>query len=190
MNKPFDSTVYVPRTAIYGFPDDIATARNDLVTQALDDCCTHIAMLDTDQVYPEDALLKLLSYEKPVVGALVHRRYPPFAPILFRGELGKYQYVSEDEMFSGDLVEVDATGCGCLCFEASIFKKIPSPWFELKKGESGKPVGEDIRMCSKIRSMGIPIYVDTSTCVDHITTFLVNKSFYELFKQTGKERKK
>lgn len=182
MAKPDDCTIYVPRMEIYGFPRDIAQARNDLVDQALADDCTHIVMMDTDQIYPQDTIEKLLSHGKAVVGALVHRRYPPFAPLLYRGELGKYQYVPESEMFSGSLVSVDATGCGCICYRSTVFDAVDAPWFELMPGGNGKPVGEDIRFCSKLRAAGVKIFVDTSAQVDHITTISVNRELFKIFK--------
>jgi hypothetical protein len=124
----------------------------------------------------------LFSHGKPVVGAMIHRRYPPFAPLLYRGELGHYRYVPEHEMFSGQLVPVDATGCGCISYESDVFNAVERPWYELYHGENGKAVGEDIRLCSKLRSAGIEIYVDTSVCVDHITTFNINREFFKVYK--------
>jgi hypothetical protein len=182
MQKP-DCTVYAPTQEVYGFPNDIADVRNGLVYQSLADNCSHLLMMDTDQIYPNDAVLKLMEHDVDAVGALVHRRYPPFAPILYRGDLGKYNYVPYDETYSDQLVEVDATGCGCILYNMNVFKKIPPPWFELIPHENGKPVGEDIRFCSKMREVGFRVFVDTSVHIDHITTFRVNRGTYDLFRK-------
>ena len=109
------------------------------------------------------------------------RGYPPFNPLLLRGTIGNYNRVPDKEVYGGDLIQVDATGCGCLAFRMDVFKKIPEPWFELKNAENGKPVGEDIRFCSKARELGLKIGVDTSIAVDHLTTFRVNRQTHELF---------
>ena len=183
MDKPYDCRIYVPQMEIYGFVNDIADARNSLVYQALEEDCDKIIMMDTDQVYPEDTITKLVGHSLPVVGAMVHRRYPPFAPLLYRGKLGEYKYVLEEEMFSGKLVEVDATGCGCICYDKTVFWELDPPWYENRRGENGKPVGEDVRLCSKIREKGIPISVDTSILIDHMATFNVNRDFYLLYKK-------
>lgn len=182
MDKPWDCTIYFPRMEIYGFIMDIADARNDLVQQALNEQCTHIIMMDTDQIYREDTLTKLMSHDLSVVGAMVHRRYPPFAPLLYRGKIGHYKYVPEDEMFSGELVEVDATGCGCVCYKSEVFEKVKYKWYEIKNKENGEPVGEDVRFCSRLRVAGIKIHVDTSATVDHMTTFAINQKFFEAYK--------
>jgi len=182
MSKP-DYTLMLPKFPVGSFAGNIADARNSLVEQALKERCTHLFMLDTDQVYPVDCLEKLISHGKPVVGTPVHRRWPPFDPILYRGELGRYKHVSDAECYSGGLVPVDATGCGCILYDLRILFDIPSPWFELGKAPNGDFVGEDIMLCSKIRRNGVPIYVDTSIEIGHMTTYEVNRSTYELFKK-------
>ncbi len=97
-----------------------------------------------------------------------------------RGHLGAYERVPDEEAYSGDLVPVDATGTGCVLFDTRVFLEIPRPWFEL--GEfNGAPLGEDISFCSKARAAGIPIHVDTSVEVDHLSTFRVNAGTARLF---------
>jgi len=182
MKLPANSTLLVPSKEIYDFKSDIAGIRNDLVAQALEHGCSHLLMMDTDQIYPPDAANRLLAHEKDVVGAQVHRRYPPFAPIMYRGRIGEYKYVPDEEMYSGKLVEVDATGCGCVLYNTGVFLHTDQPWYQLGR-QNGRPVGEDIFFHDKLRSSGYRIYVDTSVEVGHISTFVVNKSTYELFKQ-------
>ncbi len=181
MDKPAEWKLLVPRYNRDSFPASIAAVRNDLVEQALDHGCSHLLMCDTDQVYPADTLARLVAHEKPIVGVAVHRRWPPFDRILMRGELGAYESVPDEEAYSGRLVPVDATGTGCVLFDTRVFLSIPRPWFEL--GEfNGAPLGEDISFCSKARAAGIPIYVDTSVEVDHLSTFRVNAGTARLFK--------
>ncbi len=184
MQKPEGDWVLItPKWPQGGFLADIAYARECLLNQAYELGVTHLIMMDTDQVYPEDTIPKLLSHGKPVVAGAVHRRYPPFDLIMLRGEIGKYKHVEDDEMYSGELVEVDATGTGCILYDLEALKDIERPWFELINYNKPNAVGEDINLCSKIRKAGIPIYVDTSIQIDHLTTYRVNRSTYELFKK-------
>jgi len=180
MDKPEDWTLFVPRFPAGKFVESIASVRNDLVEQALEHGCTHLLMCDTDQVYPQDALMRLLEHDKRIVGAAVQRRWPPFTRVMQRGELGRYTQVPDDEMYSGRLVEVDATGTGCVLFDTTVFLDIPTPWFAFSTHD-GKPVGEDIGFCAKARAAGIPIHVDTGVEVDHLTTFRVNGAFAKLY---------
>lgn len=181
MDKPEQYTLLVPQFPHGPWTGSIADARNSLVQQALDNGASHLLMLDTDQTYPPDCLTRLLSHGVDVCGVRVHRRWMPFDPIFLRGELGKYNHVPEDEMYSGDLIPVDATGTGCLLFDMDVFLKMPRPWFAFSQHE-GKPVGEDIYFCSQAREHGIDIYVDTALEVGHLTTVEVNKALHQLCK--------
>jgi len=177
MSKP-DYTLLLPK-----FPGHIDAIRNNLVTQALEEDCTHLILMDTDQIYPQDCIEKLLSHDKDVIGTPVHRRWPPFDPILYRGKPGAYTHVPDKECYSGDLVKIDATGCGCLMLNTSIFFDIQMPWFQTTINEEGKTIGEDIGLCAKLRDNDIDIYVDTSIEIGHLTTYEVNRSTYELYKK-------
>ena len=182
MDKPSQYTLLVPQFPHGPWKASIADARNSLVEQALYDGARHLLMLDTDQVYPADTLTKLISHNVGICGVRVHRRWMPFDPIFLRGDIGRYEPVTEDEMYSGDLIEIDATGTGCLLFNMGIFDKLTPQWFEFGKATDGKPVGEDINFCSKARNAGVRIFVDTSIEVGHLITMEINKSLHQMCK--------
>jgi hypothetical protein len=178
MDKP-DYTLMLP-----SFPSmNISALRNDLVKQAIVDECDYLIMLDTDQIYPVDTITKLLSHKKEIVGARVHRRYPPFEALMYEGELTKYRHVPDEKCYSGKLVEVDATGSGCLCIDMRVFEKLNEPWFLETRGPDGKTIGEDIFFCHNAKQQGISIYVDTSIDVGHLSTMVVNRATYEVYKK-------
>jgi hypothetical protein len=160
----------------------IEAMRNSIVEEALGGSCTHLAMLDTDQVYHQKTITRLLSHKLPIVGCLVYRRYPPFDPIMLRGEIGKYQTI--DEWEPNSLVEVDATGTGCLLFDTQVFLKMPYPWFRSRTHkESGKPVGEDIGFCSDLKAAGHRIFVDTSVPAGHLSQLQITEGTWRLYKK-------
>ena len=107
---------------------------------------------------------------------------------MLRGTPGDYDSV--DEWEPGELVEVDATGCGCLMFETSIFKKMPQPWFKFRHLKTGEGVGEDIGFCSDLKNNGFQIFVDTSVPSGHLTTLNVTDSTYRLFRAMKLEEHK
>jgi len=174
------------------YPCQIDAARNNLVHQALMLGCTNIIMMDTDQIYNTDNMLeKMLAHNKPVIGARVHRRYPPFDPILLSGEVGKLLPIPDDAIkpdgeFNKEL-QVDFTGTGCIMFDTQIFiDMIPERWFQLTTGENGQSVGEDIGFCSKLKKRGIPVIVDTSIDIKHLTLLAVDWGTHKLFKKLMK----
>lgn len=162
---------------------DIGKIRTHLCQQAIDLGCTHIIMMDTDQVYhDEDLIPRLLGHEKDIVCGKVHRRYPPFEPILNINR----EHVDDSIVDAGGLVKVDATGTGCMLINLDVLKKIPSPWFEFSVGEDGKPIGEDIGFCYKAAKAGFDIYVDCDVNIGHLATVQVNDAIYRLFKKINK----
>ena len=183
MEKP-DFTLLNPN-----FPDSIDKMRNQLVMAAMMRGVTHLIMMDTDQIYPSDTIANLLRPDLPMVGTVVHRRYPPFDPILYRGQLHKYWHVPDDECYSGDLIEVAATGCGCVYYSMQCFLDVEYPWFEMDvQGASDvapdewQTVGEDIGFCYKLVDAGYKLYVDTACVIDHLTLMRINRETHEVFK--------
>ena len=153
--------------------------RNNIVKSALMNGCTHLIMMDTDQVYEVETIPRLLSHKKDIVGCLVYRRYPPFDPLMMRGKLNEYQRI--EKWTDGELVEVDATGTGCLCFTTEVFKKIPPPWFKTWEMPGGSAVGEDFDFCTKAKDAGFRIFVDTGCVAGHLTQMIVNDGTWKLY---------
>lgn len=154
--------------------------RNFIVQQAIRSGCSHLIMMDTDQVYDSKTITRLLSHKLPIVGCLVYRRYPPFDPIILKGSISKYERITEWE--PGALVEVDATGTGCLLFNMDVFRKMPEPWFQFRTA-NGAPVGEDIGFCSDLRAAGYKIFVDTSIPAGHLTQMIINEGTWKLYQK-------
>lgn len=160
----------------------IDTLRNDIVKKALAMDATKLIMLDTDMVYHPKTVTSLLARNLPVVGGLSFRRYPPFDSIMLK-RIG-LQYESINEWEEGELVEVDATGAGCIMYDMDIFRKLPDPWFKFRKEEdTGRSIGEDIGFCEDLRAAGYRIFVDTSVPSDHLTTLAVNRATNKLYEQ-------
>lgn len=171
---------------VTGEAKNIDQIRNSLVDRALMAGCSHVMMMDTDQCYrTTDMIRRMFAHGLPVVGARVHRRYPPFDPLLFRWDAKAERYSTftneetEAAVDSGALVQVDATGAGCMLYDSEVFLQIEPPWFEFAVRD-GRTVGEDIRFCEKLRSAGIPIHVDTSIDIQHLTIRGVGMGDYVL----------
>lgn len=179
-------------TFIHADNGPIDTLRNDLVEKAIYENCTHLLMCDVDQIYPVDTIEKLLSHGVPVVAGSVPRRYPPFDPILLINNAeGIPTPINVGDYDDGALVEVDATGTGCIMYDLKVFKRLPYPWFKFRKQPDGRTLGEDIGLCMDLKKAGYPIYVDTSVKIGHLTTMVVTEATHKLWcaMQIAKEKK-
>lgn len=188
MDKPPEWTYHRMRFPM-GTTSNIATVRNAIVRAALEDGCTHVLMMDTDQVYPPDTITKLLKHAESgmrIVTAKVHRRYPPFDPVMLRGSIDRYEVVPYEEWRKGGLVEVDATGAACMLVDIDVYLNMEVPWYGSPLSEKGKEVGEDIYFCYKARQAGYRIWVDTSINVGHLALMEIEKSFFEVNHMMGK----
>jgi len=162
---------------------DIARIRTGLCEEALHLGCTHLLMLDTDQVYHnKDLIPRLLAHGKDIVGGKVHRRYPPFDPILNRGGY----HVDDKEIEQGGIVRVDSTGTGCLLIDLTKLENVEHPWFAPVKLDDGTNTGEDIGFCKKAAAAGLEIFVDCGVEIGHLASFQVNDALYQIWKKLNR----
>jgi GT2 family glycosyltransferase len=173
MEKP--PFVYLRSSA--GNMDDM---RNGIVREALKAECSHLIMMDTDQIYDGDTIPRLLKHNLPIVGCLVFRRYPPFDPLIFVGD--RKQYSNVTKWTPGELIKVAATGTGCLMFNMDVFKTMPAPWFKTTHNEKGEvEEGEDFYFCAEARKAGFDIYVDTGIVCGHLSQMVINEGTWKLY---------
>jgi len=176
-------------TPIFATNGPIDGLRNKIVGDAIILGASHLIMMDLDQVYPVDAITKLLAHKLPIVGCKVHRRYPPFDPIMMKGDINTYQDVEDWE--NGELMEVDATGSGCLMYDMRVFHNMPKPWFSFRPNpdpDYAGGVGEDIGFCSDLKKAGYKIHVDTSIKCGHLSTMVITEQAHWLYKSLKKKQ--
>jgi len=196
LEKP-DFTYYRPP-----FAKAIDKARNFIVRSALDDECDYLFMLDTDQTFPLNMIDKLwncfwvVKNNPGAISGKVFRRYPPFEPIMKfvdkkrfeeTGDI-KYFGATKEQQHEEGLIEVDATGTGCIIFKCEVFKNIPYPWFEDKGDEGG--AGEDIGFCQKLKAADYSIWVQRDIEVPQLAKVSVNQAFHDVYQLIKRSKEK
>lgn len=103
----------------------ISKGRNDLAQMAIDTGSDYIMFIDTDMMFPVDALVRLLRHQKDIVGATYNKRVPPFE------SLGKLlgPAPAYDDLKKGPLMEAMAMPGGMMLIRTTVFKNLPWPWF-------------------------------------------------------------
>ena len=125
--------VLVANTAGAGVPLTIVDAESSLnmvnreyaVREARKQGCTHVFFVDSDMVFPGDALLRLLAHDKEIVGALYARRVHPYATL---GRL-------VDPAATG-MAEAVEMGLGCILIQLTAFDALRPPYFRCPPVES------------------------------------------------------
>ena len=145
--------------------------------------------IDTDMVFDDDALLRLLAFDRDIISGLCVVSGPPFNPVAKRlNEEGTYAVVDglADGRFYSDL---DGVGAAFLLVKTDVFRKVEAPWFAMPP--YGKEVlGEDFYFCQKAKEAGFEICCDASLIIGHIGTYVYTINDYLEYKAERERREK
>lgn len=173
---------------------EVGAARNEIAANALgidsaQEKCTKLLFLDDDVLFHPDALLKLLSHDRPIVSGLYYTKTSVPTPLVLHGQYGG----TARGWTPGDLVECEGHGMGLCLIDTEVLRRVRDEcdigvdkfgfpaWFETKKDvdvlrADGTPSfhssTEDWNFLEKARSLGYRPCVDTSpqTFAWHIDT--------------------
>ena len=121
---------------------------------------TDLVFIDDDMGWPEDGLLKLLTYDVDVVGAVCPRRTTPITwNVNLLREAGKR--IERD-----GLSECAYIGTAFLRIRRSAFDLLPGHYFDAKY-EGERFIGEDAWFCREIRRNGGRVWADPTIEMTH-----------------------
>lgn len=155
----------------------ITQARTRLVFECLKWEADYILWCDSDHVFPADAIARLWSHNKQVVGCNYARRIhsgatSPTAAKLNREETDdKLCYTTPEKAQAGELEQVDHLGLGLCLMHKSVFDDLADhaisegkddfmPLFHLVPKEGSDVVGEDVFFFEKCRAAGVDVWCD------------------------------
>ena len=182
---------------------EIANARNELVQQFLDTECRKLCMLDTDVVFHED-LLERIVMRAEMTASPVH------AGLYFTGGRAdriqpNYGYVTRDDHGHlrfprigqlpehADMVQADYVGAGCLLVDRAVFEELAGiwtertvyPWFETPQqqpcrdcGFAGSRLSEDVTFSLRATAAGYPITVDLALECGHRRPYTLDRDAF------------
>lgn len=159
--------------------------RNMVVERFLKSDSEVLLFVDSDMEPTADQIHEIVakvSAEQPIIGGLYVNLFPNHG---VRPVALNWQALTDDQpiqmvpipMPTGGegLLEVDCVGTGFMAIHRSLLDQMtevfdaPSPWFaEVALG--GSQMGEDVTFCQRARSLGHPVYVDTTIHVPHHKT--------------------
>lgn len=176
------STAHAIGCAIVGDPNivdfliykgcDIVSARTWLVKEAIKLEATHICFIDSDMMFPPEAIKKLLAHGKEIISVEYNKREFPVKKVT--QALDK---ASETEIYKGKVL-----GMGLMLIDLAIFTNKenplgaptetnprPTPWFNFGRDSEGALVlGEDAWFCNVARDAGYDCWIDPTIKVRHI----------------------
>lgn len=163
----WDSIILTESTYL---PDARNTIHNTFLEAAEASECSHLMMLDSDVLPPPNVVERLMSHKKDVVCGWYHTKkkdsHPCVYDYVYTDEKGVEQYSPRKEAGRG-LEKIDGIGAGCILMSANAARKLGKNPYSMEKG------GEDLTLCSKLRRLGIDIYVDWDIVCAHLGVFYV-----------------
>lgn len=101
----------------------IAKQRNDLVQMSQQHGMDYMFQIDSDMVFPPDALMRLLKHDKEVVGATYNKRVAPYQT------LGKLYGSPPEDPIKNPLCEAQFLPGGMMLYKMSVFDKLTKPYY-------------------------------------------------------------
>lgn len=191
-------------------PADVA--RNQIITELEKDW---LFFMDADQSFASETLLKLLSWDLPIVSGLYFKSpgapYPHCYQYAYKGNeaeqkdahfyapiiqpIVQFLMKHKDKLNGGeavilpstqeDLIECDGIGAGCILVHRRVLDAIESPWFQYNKGTF---IGEDFYFCRKVQAAGFKIFVDPGVICGHKAKGLIGPEHFLHFITTQNKK--
>ena len=143
----------------------IHESRRRAVLEAQSIDATHIFFFDSDMKIAPDAIEKLLSYQKKIVGVNYHAKSLPLRSVIkFQDENGK---VVQSEVPQNGLFKCFAIGTGAVLIDMNVFKIIAEPWFFYDDPRE-MVMTEDIWFCRQAQRAGIEVFCSSEIECKHV----------------------
>jgi hypothetical protein len=139
-------------------------SRYRMVKSAMEQKCTHLLFIDTDQKFPRDTVHRLLAHKVGVVAANVATKTIPAMPTArYAPKLGDVPYgtpVYTDPTSKG-LERVWRVGTGVMLIDLDVFRRTGLHIFDIPwREEVHDYQGEDWSMVEAFEKVGEPIWID------------------------------
>lgn len=137
---------------------------------AVEQNCDYLWLVDNDMSIPLDALPKLLTHGKDIIGAAYNYRGLPVRSVVKLLNPDGQIYIPDT--LPSSLFRAHAIGSGCKLVKVSALRRIPQPWFALTWNAEGcLSKTDDVWFCEQALSVGIPTWCDPTLNVKHIGDF-------------------
>jgi hypothetical protein len=157
----------------------VQSARDRLVNKALSDGATKIMFIDSDIVFTDDDLMRLLGFSTyhPIVAAAYPARKDPPTFIVSIPDIKNLNWNEHG------LLEVEGLGFGFVVIDSSVFNAMEPNCSKYDDAKAkltgvveyfkvgvvdGKLIGEDVHFFKHASELGFPIWLDASINLGHL----------------------
>lgn len=157
---------------IFADKGGVADMRNAIANAAVDGGYDAIMWLDSDMVFPDYTIWKLLSHfvlnpEIEAVSGLYTHKQPPYMPHVYgRYDEEEKKYRVSCSFSLKDPFYIDGAGFGCLLMRTSVFARVERPYFTMKIEDGILRVGEDLGFCTQAK---MKMVLDPTVSCGHLS---------------------
>lgn len=147
----------------------LTLARDRCAEKAIERKSRYLVMIDTDMVFAEDAVHRLVSKGKDVIGGLYVKKIFPHSLVAADvDEDGTYiplEFNSPNEITG--IRKVGGVGFGLVAIRTGLLHQLKKPYFPFTYTDDGGTIGEDYSFCQRVIKMGYDVYVDLDLRLGH-----------------------
>ena len=167
----------------------IYNSRNQLAIEGIKAECDYIFWMDSDMVFPPNALEKLIEDrgKGDIITGVYYRRVLPYAPVLFK----KLEITDDgcdwegyDDYPTDGIFDLDGCGFGCVLTPTNVLVDVFNTYGNAFAPIGG--VGEDLSFCWRARQCGYKIVCDPTIQCGHVGHYVVDKTFHDAYKKGKK----
>lgn len=149
------------------FGSMICRSRNIIASRAIDINARYVLFIDSDMVFDEDSLVRLLDRKEKIVGGICTLASQPYSPVAKRIDKNGNYRIAHDVVNGGLFRNIDATGTAFLLIDTEVFRRLKKPWFAMPPyGE--EVMSEDIYFCKIAKEAGYNICIDSDVVIGHL----------------------
>lgn len=173
----------------------IQAARNDLLQMAIDSDCTDVVWIDSDQVWDPQWFFELLEYDHDIVGGTTRHKTDTIETYICKADANNLE-LDED-----GLLEAEGIGFAfCRLSRKALEVLYDSGWkythhgstkrwvFDVRPGEDGRLISEDVCMCDVLKKAGFKIYCAPHMTLAHVGTKVYQGNFKDWLERFRKAR--
>lgn len=142
--------------------------RQQCVDEAMERQTDYLLCLDSDMVFPQDALCQLMAHDVDAVSGMYFKKTPPFYTVCAQYDPDKETMNMIMDWEEDSMFEVDGTGGGFLLVKTSVLRGISRPHFMPYATKNHEIMGEDYAFCLKLKEAGFKLWLDSSLQLQHI----------------------
>lgn len=151
-------------------------ARDNFVQMAIEQGMDYLLFVDSDIVYPDNVIEKMLARDKDIVTGLYYKRAGNHAPTLCEGiELRENACATGEPItdVDRDFFKVQACGMGMCLIKVDVLKTILSKYHSCFTPFDG--LGEDYSFCLRAAEFGYEVWCDNTFPLGHIGDYVFTK---------------